>query len=389
MDDNHDLLLYTPSDLPDLPDFPSSSDLPHPEKHQTQHSTDLTASHSQNPSLPLPHQMMMAASQGRNWPHQSEGQLSDAEQSMSSDAFATMQHAGQLPSLQGHHPGTEVDFFLNSPQTGSVEPNMPQDTWRTNPQPVHSGVSFTTSTSSGQTLAPSQMALPGSLTVASSNFNLPPGMQYMQMASLPDGNVLQNVPLQPGVFNPSSTFKPRLRWTDELHDKFVDAVEKLGGYSRATPSAILKAMGVDRLELGHVKSHLQKYRTEKKRNKKDEEPEGKSAPSQKRVKMEDAHESQVAQKPVVTTSHGQLPHGGADGRPPADEAIDLEAALKKQYELQQMLAEQLEAQKKLQSSLEQHTKYISCLMRTRPNAGEDNPELHAETDPSVDLPVNK
>ena len=186
-----------------------------------------------------------------------------------------------------------------------------------------------------------------------------------------------------GVFNPSSTFKPRLRWTDELHDKFVDAVEKLGGYSRATPSAILKAMGVDRLELGHVKSHLQKYRTEKKRNKKDEEPEGKSAPSQKvrlvvivhmevafletraqvvivhmevafletraqvvlstqRVKMEDAHESQVAQKPVVTTSHGQLPHGGADGRPPADEAIDLEAALKKQYELQQMLAEQLE-----------------------------------------------
>ena len=43
------------------------------------------------------------------------------------------------------------------------------------------------------------MALPGSLTVASSNFNLPPGMQYMQMASLPDGNVLQNVPLQPGV----------------------------------------------------------------------------------------------------------------------------------------------------------------------------------------------
>ena len=68
--------------------------------------------------------MMMAASQGRNWPHQSEGQLSDAEQSMSSDAFATMQHAGQLPSLEGHHPGTEVDFFLNSPQTGSVEPNM-------------------------------------------------------------------------------------------------------------------------------------------------------------------------------------------------------------------------------------------------------------------------
>ena len=40
----------------------------------------------------------------------------------------------------------------------------------------------------------------------------------------------------------------------------------LGGYQEATPSGILKAMGVDRLELSHVKSHLQKYRSEKKRS---------------------------------------------------------------------------------------------------------------------------
>ncbi|KAF8103104.1 hypothetical protein N665_0188s0060 [Sinapis alba] len=54
--------------------------------------------------------------------------------------------------------------------------------------------------------------------------------------------------------------KPRLRWTVELHDRFVDAVAQLGGPDKATPKTIMRVMGVKGLTLYHLKSHLQKFR---------------------------------------------------------------------------------------------------------------------------------
>lgn len=54
--------------------------------------------------------------------------------------------------------------------------------------------------------------------------------------------------------------KQRRCWSPELHRRFVDALQKLGGCQAATPKQIRELMQVDGLTNDEVKSHLQKYR---------------------------------------------------------------------------------------------------------------------------------
>ncbi|WJX56834.1 hypothetical protein P8452_42454 [Trifolium repens] len=53
--------------------------------------------------------------------------------------------------------------------------------------------------------------------------------------------------------------KTRLSWTLDLHQKFLSAVNHLG-INNAVPKKVLKIMDCPGLTLGHVASHLQKYR---------------------------------------------------------------------------------------------------------------------------------
>ncbi|XP_057449485.1 transcription factor HHO5-like isoform X2 [Lotus japonicus] len=54
--------------------------------------------------------------------------------------------------------------------------------------------------------------------------------------------------------------KQRRCWSPELHRRFVDALQQLGGAQEATPKQIRDLMQVEGLTNDEVKSHLQKYR---------------------------------------------------------------------------------------------------------------------------------
>ncbi|GFY86515.1 myb-like transcription factor family protein [Actinidia rufa] len=64
----------------------------------------------------------------------------------------------------------------------------------------------------------------------------------------------------PNKANQQEKKRQRRSWSPELHRRFVDALEQLGGAQTATPKHIRELMEVDGLTNDEVKSHLQKYR---------------------------------------------------------------------------------------------------------------------------------
>lgn len=71
-------------------------------------------------------------------------------------------------------------------------------------------------------------------------------------------NVQSN--LRAGSAQQQAARKQRRCWSPELHRRFVNALQKLGGSQVATPKQIRELMQVDGLTNDEVKSHLQKYR---------------------------------------------------------------------------------------------------------------------------------
>nr|KYP66667.1 Two-component response regulator ARR1 [Cajanus cajan] len=70
---------------------------------------------------------------------------------------------------------------------------------------------------------------------------------------------LQSQP-QPPQHMQQNPRKQRRCWSPDLHRRFVDALQQLGGAQVATPKQIRELMQVDGLTNDEVKSHLQKYR---------------------------------------------------------------------------------------------------------------------------------
>ncbi|ERN19064.1 hypothetical protein AMTRI_Chr10g233250 [Amborella trichopoda] len=137
--------------------------------------------------------------------------------------------------------------------------------------------------------------------------------------------------------------KPRLRWTAELHERFVDAVIQLGGPEKATPKTIMRTMNVKGLTLYHLKSHLQKYRLGK-QSSKEFSNENRDASSL----SEDQATSSPPSSRVMTRD--------------MNEGYQVTEALRVQMEVQRRLHEQMEVQRHLQLRIDAQSKYLQSML---------------------------
>ncbi|KAI4324474.1 hypothetical protein MLD38_029962 [Melastoma candidum] len=144
--------------------------------------------------------------------------------------------------------------------------------------------------------------------------------------------------------------KERLRWTQDLHDRFVEAVEQLGGADRATPKGILKAMAIQGLTIYHVKSHLQKYRISK-------------------FIPESATKSKVDRRSISE----MLPNFSSSC------AAQLREAIQVQKEYQKRLSDQLEIQKSLKQKIEAQRRFLEKLVVEQNKKVKTNKLLFANT----------
>ncbi|XP_062190505.1 myb-related protein 1-like isoform X1 [Phragmites australis] len=203
----------------------------------------------------------------------------------------------------------------------------------------------------------------------SSRSSLPPEKQFLLQGGGDSGLVL------------STDAKPRLKWTPELHERFVEAVNQLGGpdseyiYDRkiyvihsrntvmvdyilksacgtlaeATPKTIMRLMGIPGLTLYHLKSHLQKYRLSKHLQ---------------------AHANAVNAKNVLGCGMSTdkpcegngSPSNYSNIEPQINRSMHLSEALQMQIEVQRRLHEQLEVQRHLQLRIEAQGKYLQSVL---------------------------
>ncbi|KAG0527975.1 hypothetical protein BDA96_06G279600 [Sorghum bicolor] len=143
------------------------------------------------------------------------------------------------------------------------------------------------------------------------------------------GNAVAAAAAAPGQGAPSKT---RIRWTQDLHERFVDCVNQLGGADKATPKGILKLMNSDGLTIYHIKSHLQKYR--------------------------------IAKYMPASTSEGKQEKraAGNDVQNLDPTGMKITEALRFQLDVQMRLHEQLEIQRNLQLRIEEQGKKLQKML---------------------------
>ncbi|KAI4302152.1 hypothetical protein MLD38_037935 [Melastoma candidum] len=149
----------------------------------------------------------------------------------------------------------------------------------------------------------------------------------------------------------STDAKPRLKWTPELHLRFVEAITHLGGADKATPKSLMKVMGIPGLTLYHLKSHLQKYRLGKSQQLEYSCSETCQQDS-KEIQSTDEHEQSL--DILNETSKEEAPTVHVN-------RFQIAQALRLQLEVQRQLHEQME--NCLQQRIEAQAKYLQSVLR--------------------------
>ncbi|KAK6116457.1 hypothetical protein DH2020_049919 [Rehmannia glutinosa] len=121
----------------------------------------------------------------------------------------------------------------------------------------------------------------------------------------------------------SSDAKPRLKWTSELHQRFIDAVDRLG---EATP-----------------KSLMRKYRMGKNQA------------------WQNYHQNKEEEDGEKQRSH--IPSNNSDGAKDHINDLQITQALQMQMEVQRKLHEQIEVQRHLQLRIEAQGKYLQSVLK--------------------------
>ncbi|CAL0312235.1 unnamed protein product [Lupinus luteus] len=156
---------------------------------------------------------------------------------------------------------------------------------------------------------------------------------------------LQNVQNQSLRLVLSTDAKPRLKWTPELHQRFIEAINQLGGAEKATPKSIMRVMGIPGLTLYHLKSHLQKYRLGK-----STQIETCSDNKQDHIQIQSRDDQ--CRREISIGSQNQT-----------TESLHIAQALQMQMEVQSKLYEQIEVQKHMQLRIEAQGKYLQSVLK--------------------------
>uniref|UniRef100_A0A8R7TTJ2 Myb family transcription factor APL n=2 Tax=Triticum urartu TaxID=4572 RepID=A0A8R7TTJ2_TRIUA len=141
----------------------------------------------------------------------------------------------------------------------------------------------------------------------------------------------------PAAESSTAPRKTRIRWTQDLHERFVECVNQLGGADRTTPRAIQKMMNSDVITIFHIKSHLQKYRMAK-------------------YMLGSSSEAKQMEERAASNDMQNLD---------LKSGVHITEALRVQHVMQRRLGKQLKMQRDLQLRIEAQGKVLQKMIRGR------------------------